>query len=988
MNQLMKQFSLFFLMVLFSASSLLAQRTITGKVVDDSNLGLIGASILAKGTSTGTVTDIDGSYSLEVPEGTTALIFSYTGFETMEVALGTSNVVDVVMTSGVTLEDIVVVGYGEQSTRFQVQSVSQVSTEKLANRPLIGPQELLQGQAAGVQMVSNGGILGANATVRIRGASSINAGGDPLYVVDGVPLNDGSYSGGQGGASLNPIQDINPNDIESISVLKDAAAAAIYGSRGSNGVILITTKKGKAGVNRVNADFYTGWSEPTYTLDMMNADEFRTFEKEYNNRNFPTTGFDWPGAILQTGRINSYAVNFSGGNDMTQYYLGGSYMDQSSYAIGNELERLNGRLNFKHTFSKKLRFGANVGISRTNNNRIGGENNTFAPLTSAYLQLPTVPAYDDNGNFTQTGFIRNVIAIEALSVNDLITDRVTTNAYLQFDLMEGLTLKTDFGIDNIMTTETSRYPDIVSTGGTASNAIRRDNKWLSTNTINFDKQFGQHAINAVAGFSLESSIFDATTVAGSNFAADALRNVASAATPTTTSATRTEWALSSQFIRANYRLKDKYILEGAVRRDGSSRFGANNRYGIFWAASGGWVLSEEAFLQNVSFLDNLKLTASYGTTGNDRIGNFASLGLYGSGVGFDYAGLAGIGPSQPSNPDLKWEQTSQLDIGLSADLFKNRLSVDVNYFIKNTTDLLLSFQLADPNGFSSLIQNAGEMQNRGVDLNIETVNVRTSGGFEWTTNLNVGFLTNEVTSLPSGSLDAQGNRFIGGNNQRAIEGYSVNTFYLPRYVGINSNTGDAEYLDVNGNIATSPSPNHRIIAGSAIPDFTGGFTNNFRYKGFDLGVFFNFSYGNEVYLGDFAFTENPVGGFNKARVLLNYWTENNRENAFAPAKTSATRSTFGQASTRMMLDGSFLRLRNLTLGYTLPASKVNARFFQNARVYVMGQNLLTFRADEELWEGRAQDPEIGYAASNTFQGQSFFTPPQARTITVGFSASF
>lgn len=988
MNQLMKQFSLFFLMVMFSAGSLLAQRTITGKVVDDSNQGLIGASILAKGTSTGTVTDIDGTYALEVPEGTTALIFSYTGFETMEVALGTSNVVDVVMASGVTLEDIVVVGYGEQSTRFQVQSVSQVSTEKLANRPLIGPQELLQGQAAGVQMVSNGGILGANATVRIRGASSINAGGDPLYVVDGVPLNDGSYSGGQGGASLNPIQDINPNDIESISVLKDAAAAAIYGSRGSNGVILITTKKGKAGVNRVNADFYTGWSEPTYTLDMMNADEFRTFEKEYNNRNFPTTGFDWPGAVLQTGRINSYAVNFSGGNDMTQYYLGGSFLDQSSYAIGNELERLNGRLNFKHTFSKKFRFGANVGISRTNNNRIGGENNTFAPLTSAYLQLPTVPAYDDNGNFTQTGFIRNVIAIEALSVNDLIIDRVTTNAYLQFDLMEGLTLKTDWGIDNIMTNETNRYPDIVSPGGTGFNGIVRDNKWLTTNTINFDKQFGQHAINAVAGFSLESSQFDATSVAGSNFAADALRNVASAATPTTTSATRTQWALSSQFIRANYRLKDKYILEGAVRRDGSSRFGANNRYGIFWAASGGWVLSEEAFLQNVSFLDNLKLTASYGTTGNDRIGNFASLGLYGSGVAYDYAGLPGIGPNQPANPDLKWEQTSQLDIGLSADLFKNRLSVDVNYFIKNTTDLLLSFQLADPNGFSSLIQNAGEMQNRGVDLNIETVNVRTSGGFEWTTNLNVGFLTNEVTSLPGASVDAQGNRFVGGANQRSVEGYTVNTFYLPRYVGINANTGDAEYLDANGNIATSPSPNHRVIVGSAIPDFTGGFTNNFRYKGFDLGVFFNFSYGNEVYLGDFGFTENPIGGFNKARVLLNYWTEDNRENAFAPARTSATKSTFGQASTRFMLDGSFLRLRNLTLGYTLPASKVNARFFQNARVYVMGQNLLTFRADEELWEGRAQDPEVGYAASNTFQGQSFFTPPQARTITVGFSASF
>ncbi|MDX1941328.1 MAG: TonB-dependent receptor [Saprospiraceae bacterium] len=984
----MKKLSLALLLVVASSLTLLSQRTITGKIIDENNVPLIGASVLVKGTATGTVTDVDGNYSVEIPEGATALIFSYTGYDPQEIAIGTSNVIDVTMSSGVTLQDIIVVGYGTQSERFKVQSVSQVDAEKLQNRPLLGPQELLQGQAAGVQMVSNGGILGSNATVRIRGAASINAGGDPLYVVDGVPLNDGTYSSGQGGAALNPLADINPNDIESISVLKDAGAAAIYGSRGSNGVILITTKKGKAGVNRVNAEFYTGWSEPTYKLDMMNADEFRTFEKAYNNRTFPETSFDWPGAVLQTGRVNSYTLNFSGGNDITQYYLGGSFLRQSSYAIGNDLDRLNGRLNFKHTFSKKFRFGANVGVTKSVNNRIGAENNTFAPLTSAYLQLPTVAAYDATGNFTNTGFIRNVIAIEALSVNDLITDRITTNAYLQFDLMEGLTLKTDWGIDNITTTETSRYPNIVSTGGTGSNDIRSDDKWLTTNTINFDQIFGNHAISAVAGFSFETALFERTEVAGSNFAADALRNVASAATPSLTRSSRTEWALLSQFVRANYRLKDKYILEGALRRDGSSRFGANNRYGVFWAVSGGWVLSEEAFLRDISFLNTLKLSASYGTTGNDRIGNFQSLGLYGSGVAFDYAGLPGIGPNQPANPDLKWEETSQLDIGVSVELFNRRLAVDVNYYLKNTTDMLLDFQLADPNGFSTLTQNAGEMQNRGVDLNIETVNIRTSGGFEWTTNLNIGFLENEVTSLPSGSLDAQGNRFIGGANQRAVEGYTVNTFYLPRYVGINSSNGNAEYLDATGNIATSPSPNYRVIVGSAIPDFTGGFTNNFTYKGIDLGIFFNFTYGNEVYLGDFAFTENPVGGFNKARVLLNYWTESNREGAFAPAATSATKNTFGQASTRFMLDGSFLRLRNVTLGYTLPAKKVNAKFFQSARIYVMGQNLWTRRADEDLWEGRAQDPEVGYASSNTFQGQSFFTPPQAKTITVGLNASF
>lgn len=985
----MKKLSLVLTLVLFGVITLIAQRTITGTVIDENGEPLVGATILAKSTSSGTVSNVDGTYSIAVPAGATALIFSSTGLITQEIEIGASDVIDVtLLTDAKLLNEVVVVGYGTQSERFKVQSVAQVGTEKLQNRPLLGPQELLQGQAPGVQMVSNGGILGSNATVRVRGAASINAGGDPLYVLDGVPLNDGAYSGGQGGASLNPLADINPNDIESISVLKDAGAAAIYGSRGSNGVILITTKKGKAGVNRVNAEFYTGWSEPTYLLDMMNADEFRTFEKAYNNRTFPNTGFNWPEAVLQTGRINSYTLNFSGGTDMTQYYLGGSFLNQSNYAIGNELERINGRLNFKHTFSKKFRFGANIGVTRSNNDRIGSENNTFAPLTSAYLQLPTVEPYDAAGNFVNTGFIANVLAIEALSINDLITDRVTANTYLQFDIIEGLTLRTDFGIDNISTTETSRNPDIVSAGGNASNTIRRDNKLVSTNTLNFDKQFGIHAINAVAGFSYETAQFDQTVVAGSNFAADALRNVASAATPTTTNANRTEWALLSQFFRANYRLKDRYILEGAVRRDGSSRFGVDNRYGIFWAVSGGWILSEEAFLKDVSFINNLKLSASYGTTGNDRIGNFSSLGLYNSGIAFDYSGLPGIGPNQPANPVLKWEETAQLDIGLSIEMFKRRVAVDVNYYIKNTTDMLLDFPLADPNGFSVLTSNAGEMQNRGVDLNIETVNIRTRGGFEWTTNLNMGFVKNEVTSLPGAAKDAQGNRFVGGANQRAVEGYTVTTFYLPQYVGINSTNGNAEYLDLKGNIVNAPLAANRVITGSAIPDFTGGFTNNFKFKGFDLGVFFNFTYGNEVYIGDFGFTENPIGGFNKARALLNYWTENNKENAFAPAATSASRNTFGSPSTRFMLDGSFLRLRNLTFGYTLPAKNVNAKFFQSARVYVMGQNLWTLRADEDLWKGRAQDPEVGYASSNTFQGQSFFTPPQAKTITVGLNASF
>ena len=985
----MKKLPLALLVAVFSIGSMLAQRTIQGTISDEAGEPLIGATVLVKGTSTGTVSDVDGTYQLSVPEGATTIQVSYTGFASQEIALGASDIIDVTMLiDAIGLEDVIVVGYGTQSNRYKVQSISTINENQLKNRPVIGPQEMLQGQAPGVQMVGNSGLLGANATVRIRGASSINAGSDPLYVVDGVPLNNGSsgsYSQGQGGAPLNPLADLNPNDIESISVLKDAAAAAIYGSRGANGVILITTKKGKAGSNKVSADYYTGFGEPTFKLDMMNADEFRTFMKAYNNRDFPNTGFDWPAAVKRTARVNSYNVNMSGGSDKTQYFLSGSMLDQSNYAIGNELQRMNARLNFKHTMSEKFRFGANIGISRVFNDRVGQENNTFAPYTSAFLQLPTVEAFDADGKYTRTGFIANVLAIEDLSIRQLVTDRTTANAYLTYDILPGLSLNTDWGIDKINNEETVRDPDIVSVGGSGSNAIIADNKWLTSNSLNYSKEYGDHAINAVANLSYETALFTNTTVAGRNFAADALRNIASAATPTTTFASRTQWALLSQIGRLNYRFKDRYIVETMVRRDGSSRFGANNRWGTFWAVSGGWLVSEEAFMESVSFINNLKLSASYGLTGNDQIGNFPSLGLYGSGVAYDYSGLAGIGPNQPSNPDLKWETTKQLDLGISVAMFNSRLAIDANYYIKNTIDLLLNFNLPDVNGFSTVSRNAGEMTNKGVDLNIQTVNMRTKD-FEWSTNLNVGFLKNEVTSLPDAALDEDGRPFLGGTNQRAIVGHSLNTFYLPRYVGINAETGDAEWLDRNGEIVKNASSANRVIVGSAIPKFTGGFTNNFSYKGIDLNVFFNFSYGNDVFLGDLNFTENPTTNFNKSRQLLNYWTESNKTGAFAPAPTSATRTVFAQNSTLQLLDGSFLRLRNITLGYTLRGKSINAKFFESVRVYVMGQNLWTLRA--EGWEGRGQDPEVGYASSNTFQGQSFFTPPQVKMITFGASVQF
>jgi TonB-linked SusC/RagA family outer membrane protein len=986
----MKKLSLVMLVLLTSIGAALAQRTVTGTVMDaTTDDPLIGASILVEGTTSGTVTDIEGAFTVRVPENANTLIVSYTGYQTKKVAIGASNQLDIQLEQDVIgLESVVVVGYGEQSNKYKVQSISQVNSDQIENVPAIGPQQLLQGNAAGVQMFSTSGVVGSAPAVRIRGVASINAGGQPLYVVDGVPLNTGNYSNGLGAVALNPLQDINPNDIESISVLKDAAAVAIYGSRGANGVILINTKKGKPNQDRITFDYYTGWSEPTGEFEMLSADQFRGFMSDYNGvdpASLPQGGFDWVNGVERTGRLNNYSVSMNGGSDKTQYFVSAGYQDQEGYIIGNDFERINGRLNLKHTVNERFRFGANIGVSRALNDRINSDNSTFAPYTSARLQLPYVLPRDEDGQYVNTGFIANVFAIEDLAVVNLVTRRTTGNLYAMFDIVPNkLTFRSDFGADMVQTEETIREPEIVSPGGYGYRRILQDNKWLTTNTLNYTEEFGNSFFEALAGMSFETSRLQSTTVEGSDFAADALRNIASAATPTTTFASRTEWALFSQFLRLNFRHNDRYLLEASIRRDGSSRFGEDNRYGTFWAVGAGWIISEESFMQG-SFFDNLKLSASYGTSGNDQIANFASRGLYGSGVASDYAGSPGLRPIQAANPALQWEETAQLDVGLSAAMFDSRLNFELSVYQKTTSDMLLEFQLPTTSGFESIVRNAAEMENRGVDLSITSVNVRRPN-FEWTTNFNVGYLQNEVTNLPEAAVDDQGRRFLNGSaNQRAIEGESVNTFFLIRYNGVNPETGDAEWLDAEGNITLSPTSADRVIVGSAIPDFTGGLTNTFRYKDLSLSAFFSFVSGNKIYLGEYRFTDGLTGGgFNKSIDVLDYWQQPG-DNSFAPASDSPTADAFAQRSTAQLFNGSFIRLRNLTLAYRLRGSALNTNAFRSIRLYVMGQNLLTIK-DSDF---RGPDPEInGQGQNNQIQGESFFTPPQARTITVGATVQF
>mgnify|MGYP001096028668 CR=1 FL=1 len=977
-----------FVLLFFASTAIAQDRTITGTVTSsDDKLPIPGVSVRVTGTQIGTVTDANGKYSVKVPSGSKTLDFSFIGYLAKNLAIAASNTINVALESdSKTLSDVVVVGYGQQSKALTTQTTATVKAESFKNMPIQTPQQALQGQAAGVNMINSSGVLGSEAQITIRGGGSISAAGRPLYVVDGVPLNSsgGDYTQTQGGSSgLNPLINISPNDIESMTVLKDASAVAIYGSRGANGVILITTKKGASGKTRISADYQNGFSSPTSVEEMMSADQFRQFRTDYlkaNNQTvptYPTASYNWVDAVIRTGKSNTVNLNASGGDDRTKFYLGGTYSDESGYTLGNNLKRLSGRLNLDHKISDKFTVGLNYSLSHIDMDRIGSENNTYAPLTAAYLQLPYVTPYGPDGKFQNTGFVANVVAIAATGINKNYSDRSTGNAYLEYKIIPGLKLKTDWGIDNYGIDEKYRETDLLTPGGYAYRTHYTDNKWVSTNTLNYDKTFGKHNIAALAGYSFETAKLTQMMVEGSGFVSDDLPNVGSASTPITASENIFEWALQSFFGRFNYDFDKKYLFEASLRRDGSSRFGPNKKYGNFYAVSGGWLISNEAFFnKDNNIAQNLKLTASYGTSGNDNIGFNAYYGTFASGS--NYIGQAGLTPSNVPNPDLSWEETGQLDIGLSARFFK-AIDVQFNFYNKNTTGALLTVPYPYTTGYASANRNVGKMRNRGYEVSINSDNI-VGRDFTWRTSFNIGFNKNTIIDLPV-NPDEDGRNFLQGSAvQRAITGYSKNSFYLIRYNGINPQTGNAEWLKKDGTVTTTPLASDRVIVGKGNPDFSGGITNTFTYKNFDLSAFFNFSYGNDVYLDGLQFADNfSSGSYNKSVKLLNYWKQPG-DDAFAPALNSSTRTTYQQASTKQLMDGSYMRLKTLSAGYSFPKELLQrTKLFTSLRIYFQGQNIWTIKNKD--FRG---DPEISAnGASNLVLGQSFFALPQAKTFTFG-----
>ncbi len=983
------------------------EKTITGLITDQNNIPLPGVNIVIKGTTTGTQSDFDGNYAISASEGD-VLVFSYLGQRTTERTVGASNTLDVQMEEDAqALEEVVVIGYGNQEERKIIQNVGIVKEEAIENLQVVSADQLLQGQSAGTQIVNASGVIGSAAVIRVRGVNSINSGSQPLIVIDGVPITDteGNTLNRGGNTDINPLSYVNPNDIESLTVLKDAGATSIYGSRGANGVILITTKKGRRNSKTtVTLDVNTQFSETTDVPEILSADEFRQFKSEVATLQQGTPvspedlglgaigdpGTDWLGGVQRTGISQNYNLGVRGGGEKSSFFFGLDYSDREGFIIGNDQQRAAARINIDTDVTDWMKAGMNLGVTNNRLARVFIENEIDAPFTTAFLQSPVVRAFDDEGNFLQSGsFIPNIFARVALDDRELKTFRVIGNAFTEITPLPGLTWRSEFGMDRLDTEETTREVEFNSPGGLGQQVSVREERWLTNQTLNYTDTFGEdHSLTVLLGLNYEETMRTRLNVSSTGFLTDDLRNLGSGSTPTVLNGDRFPSRLFGLFGRVSYDYKGKYLVEGSLRRDGSSRFGANNRFGYFWSAAAGWILSEESFIQDLNFFDYLSVRASIGTVGNDRLGTFPSLALYSAGAIADYNGESGIIPGQPANPDLKWEESETLDIGFKSTMFNGRLNFNVSYFKKTTSDLLLNQVLPPQTGFASISRNIGEMENSGWEFDLSGVVAQTEN-FNWRINFNLTTIDNEVLKLnEDAATDAQGRRIIDGPIQRAIEGESLNNFFLIRYVGVNPQTGDAEWLDVNGNVTNNPGSADRVVTGSPLPDFSGGITNTIRWGDFDLSLLMNYSYGNDVVIDGLRFADgnDAIGGIvNIRKQNLNYWTQPG-DNAFLPSPTSSTFNLFNQRSTQQQLDASYLRLKNVTLGYSLPQKVLDrlGGIFSGIRFYGTATNLFTIKRSE--MDGI--DPEVTDDIDPLFQGESFFTAPQAKTYSLGARIQF
>jgi len=1024
----MKKALLYVFVCLFVLDEAIAQNRVSGTVRDsDTGETLPGVNVVVKDrTARGTVTDMEGNYSIQV-EAQTTLVFSFVGYVTAEYPVGNQSTLDIELALDTEqLDEVVVIGYGSVRKSDLTGSVSSVKAAEIKAVPVTSFDQALQGRAAGVQVVQTTGAPGGETNIRIRGTSSINASSEPLYVIDGMLINSNNdeMSIGGRGPRIGALSTINPNDIESIEVLKDASATSIYGSRGANGVILITTKKGSAGRSSVNFEAYYGLQEVANKLDLLNAAQFATLVNEANtnagripvylNPGRRGEGTDWQEELFQVAPIANYQVSLSGGNVSTRYAVSGGYFSQDGIVVGSDFDRYSFRVNLESDVSERLTVGTNLSYSRLSSNGVltGPGNIVPGVITNALQFNPMSPVYnpDEPLGYTYEHLLKAGIAnpvAEALEYEALTnTSRILGSVSAEYKVIEGLNIRSSVGMDGLNTKSNTFGPHGLKrtegSRGEASVSTLEAFTLLNTNTITYDKALSESSnLNVLAGVELQQFRNESLMAVAFGFPdpRTGWHNLGAATNPQNPGNGELEWSMLSYLSRINYSLRDKYMFTLSGRIDGSSKFAEGNKYGYFPSGAFAWMVSDEPFMSNLTFVSDLKLRLSYGWTGNQAIAPYQSLALvgpFGEGVFNSGTGpvvFRGREPLSFPNRDLKWESTEQTNIGLDLSLFENRLELTADVYQKNTHDLLLNTPIPFTSGFGSTLLNIGNVRNRGFDLGINSINV--DGELSWRSSLNFSINRNEVTNLAS---DEDINLGIGGNILR--EGHPIGTFYgyifegifqtvdeaasSPTMVGQQPRPGDRKYRDISGPEGVPDGVINdfdRTIIGSAQPNFTFGINNELSFKNVTLSFFLQGSQGNEMVNMNLLNLENVNGQQNVlAEAGLNRWTPENPSNRYARALATSTDNFF---SSRLVEDASYLRLKNITLGYNVPTAILSRWKISNLRIYASATNLWT------LTNYSGYDPEgNAYGFTTNLVGVDDGNYPQAKTYLMGLNFGF
>jgi len=1042
--------SLFIL--LFVATSAIAQdRTITGTVTGlEDGLPLPGVSVKIKGASGGTTTGADGKFSLKITEKATVLEFSYIGFLNQSKSIGAGNTINVQLKSdSKTLSDVVVTGYTTQAKKDVTGSIASVNGEQLKNVPVQSFEQALAGKAAGVNIIQPNGVLNNPPVFRVRGINSISLSSYPLIIVDGVPVFTGDQS--SNGAAVNALGDINPADIETIDILKDAASSAIYGSRAANGVVVITTKKGKQGATKINYEGWVGSSKAQNLNPLLNAAEYVQIKNEARTNIGLAPAFflqtrsdgtqvetNWYDYAYRTATSQNHALTFSGANEKTSYFVSLGYSNQEGFIINNSFERKNGRVNIDHKLFKGVNIGTNFSYSNTLNRAPntgslpGAAFNTGGLGRLAFVLPPNVSPYNEDGSFNVAGSAiglganliasnyPNAAALVALDKNTSESDRLISNSYISVQLLKGLTFKTNYSIDNLKLDNNSFVNRVQGDGfsynGGATSNFLKNSRWNWSNTLNYSATFGDHSIGALIGTEDQYTKAYGYGATRQNVI-DPFIEVYQGAFGAITPANLVQFnnAFRSFFSNVTYDYKKKYYVTGSFRRDGLSALSANNKYGNFGGASAGWAISEEGFYKESSLskiLTRVKIHGSYGLVGNGAVGNYPALYLYNPGL---YGSDPALSFSQAGNPELKWETSKKADVGINLEFLNGRFSLDVDYYHNNIDGLIQNAPQAPSKGIpgNSILANVGKMNNKGFEFTINSKNIE-GDDFSWSTSLTLSTLKNEVTELGNNNADLFGVTQLETANITRV-GYPIGSLYTVETAGVDPATGERifvnrfgqklrfsfqrtgaaryQYLDGPNAGQNAPAIDAALdatISGQAIPKWFGGLDNNFRYKAFDLTLGLTFSGGNKVYYGSLAGLRDQRF-WNNESGMLNRWT--------TPGQiTDIPRLVYGDnvsngsafAQSQNVFSGNFLKVRNLALGYTLPKTFLNKYGISNVRVYAQSSNLWI------ISDYPGPDPEVSVNGNSTGSANSGnLAPgvdrnsvPSARTFTFGLNVGF